>query len=316
MQMELKLIEAFALIMRAGSLTRAESQTGMSKATLSRLLKKLEEELGVQLLVRSSRKITPTEAGRAFHAHCEAMLSDATSRWEVARNELQEMSTGGKGRLRILADNHFTTTFVCHITQMFLEKHPSIQCELDAAGREDSPRIEDVDCYICAEAPDLPDVVAKLVGRLTFGLYASPAYLRRNGVPETPRDLASHTQVALRKPEFTTTMMHSDRGSHRLICRTTLETNDYWVMKTFCVDGLGIALLPDFFVGPEVKHGSLVPLLPTWKPERKRIFCAYQRQRYMAKKLQAFIELISRSMADFESFNAYVASAPRETSST
>lgn len=312
MDMDLKLVEAFALIMRAGSLTKAEGQTGMSKATLSRLLKRLEDELGVQLLKRSSRKITPTEAGHVFHAHCESLLSDVSGRLEAARHEVQEMGTGEKGGLRILSDNHFTTTFVCHVARVFLEKHPNIRCELDAAGREDSPRMEDVDCYVCAEAPDLPDVVAKLVGRLTYGLYASSSYLSRHGVPVQPKDLTQHTSIALRKSEFAgTTILHSYRTSHPYVSRSTVGTNDYWVMKTFCVDGMGIALLPDFFARPEVKHGSLVPVLAEWKPERKRIFCAYQRQRFVAKKLQAFIALLSASMADIESFNTYVASVPK-----
>lgn len=307
MQVELKLVEAFTLIMRAGSLTKAETQTGMPKATLSRLLRRLEEDLGVQLITRSSRKITPTDAGRAFHAHCEALLADVTGRWEAARHEVQEMSSGGKGRIRILAENHFTTTFVCHIVRVFLEQHPTIRCELEAAGREDSPRIEDVDCYVCAEAPDIPDIVAKLVGRLTFGLYASPSYLHLNGTPSTPKDLTQHTSIAIRKSEFSgTIMLHSDQTSHAYVCRSAVGTNDYWVMKTFCVDGLGIALLPDFFARPEVKIGSLIPVLPNWKPERKRIFVAYQRQRYMAKKLQAFIGLLADSMSDIDNFSTYV----------
>ncbi|PZP90545.1 MAG: LysR family transcriptional regulator [Variovorax paradoxus] len=311
MQVELKLVEAFALIMRAGSLTKAETTTGISKATLSRSLRKLEEELGVELLTRSSRRIAPTEAGRAFQAHCEALLSDVTGRWEAARHELQEMGEGGKGRLRVLADNHFTTTFVCHVTRSFFEKHPNIRCDLDAAGRADSPRIEDVDCYVCTEPPDLPDVVAKLVGRLTFGLYASPDYIKRHKAPTRPKELTAHTSIALRTPEFAgVTMLHSDKTSQPYISRSVIGTNDYWVMKTFCVDALGIALLPDFFARPEVRHGSLVPVLADWKPERKRVFCAYQRQRQMAKKLQSFIALLSDSMADIESFNNYVASAP------
>lgn len=310
MEMELKLVEAFSLIMRAGSLTKAESQMGMSKATLSRLLRKLEEDLGVQLLTRSSRKIVPTEAGRAFYAHCEALLSDVSGRWETARHEVQEMASGSKGRLRILADNHFTTTFVCNITRVFLEKHPNISCELDAAGREDSPRMEDVDCYVCAEAPDIPDVVAKLVGRLTYGLYASPNYLRANGVPDHPNKLTAHTSIALRMPEFAATpTLHSEETSMPYVSRYTVGTNDYWVMKTFCVDGLGIALLPDFFVSPEVSVGSLVPVLPNWKPERRRVFVAYQRQRYAAKKLQAFIALLAESMSNIKSTNNFVAAS-------
>ncbi|WP_077033086.1 LysR family transcriptional regulator [Pelomonas sp. KK5] len=310
--MEIKLVEAFAIIMRAGSLTKAETQTGMPKATLSRLLRKLEEDLGVQLLSRSARTLTPTDAGRALHAHCESLLADMAGRWETARHEVQEMSSGDKGRLRILADNHFTTTFVCHVTRVFLSRHPNIHCELDAAGREDSPRLEDVDCYVCSDPPDLPDVVAKLMGRLTYGLYASPAYVRAHGIPKEPKDLTQHTSVVLRKTVGQgAVVLHSDRTSHPYTTRSIIASNDYWVMKSFCVDGVGIALLPDFFAGPEVKHGSLVPILPEWKPERRRIFCAYRRQKYMAKKLQAFMALLAESAVDMESFNLFVAGAPK-----
>lgn len=88
-----------------------------------------------------------------------------------------------------------------------------------------------------------------------------------------------------------------------------VSTNDYWVMKTFCVDGLGIALLPDFFVNPEVDCGSLIPVLPAWKPERRRVYVAYQRQRFTAKKLQEFISLLADNMADIRFTSNYVATS-------
>jgi len=310
MEVDLKLAEAFALIMRSGSLTKAENQTGMPKATLSRMLRKLEEDLGVQLLQRTSRRLAPTDAGIAFHTHCEALLADVSGRWKVARDDVHEIAAGGKGRLRILSDNHFTTTFVCHITRLFLEKYPNITCELDAAGREDSPRIEDVDCYICGQPPDLPDLVAKCVGQLTYALYASPAYLRRNPASAGPQELAAHTSITLRRPEFAgRTVAHSEHTPHPFVSRFSILTNDYWVMKTFCVDGLGIALLPDFFANPEVRAGSLVKIFPDWRPEIRSIYCAYLRQRFAAKKLQSFIELLTESMSNLDSLNTYVSSA-------
>lgn len=309
--MDLKLLEAFAAIMRAGSLTKAELQTGMSKATLSRSLQKLEEELGAQLLIRSARRITPTEAGSMLHRHCEALLADVSGRWESARHEVQEVTHGGKGRLRILADNHFTTTFVCHVARLFVELNPNMVCELDAAGRSDSPRIDNVDCYICSVAPDVPDVVAKLVGRLPFGLYASPYYAEKHGIPKAPKELTAHTSISLRRTEFSDRiMLHSSEASHPYVSRFSIHTNDYWVMKTFCVDGLGIALMPDFFVQPEVDNGSLVPVLPSWKPEQKRVFCVYQRSRYASQKLRAFIDLLTKSMTDIDKLNFYLASRP------
>lgn len=305
--MDMKLVEAFALIMRMGSLTKAEAQSGISKATLSRQLQRLEDQLGVQLLVRSSRKVAPTDAGRAFHLRCEALLSDVSARLDAASTEVQEMSTGGRGRLCILADNQFITTFVSHVTRIFLERYPDIECELHVAGRADSPAVEEVDCYVCAEAPDRPNLIGKLVGRLGYGLYASPQYIRRQGMPRSPKDLVVHTAIGLREAQHGGMVLHSDQTSHPYNSRFSLRTNDYWVMKTFCVDGMGIALLPDFFVRPEVRLGSLVAVLPGWRPERRRVFCAYQRQRYMSTKLRSFVDLVASSIADIETFNTYVA---------
>lgn len=310
MALDIKLIEAFTVIVRTCSLTKAEVLTGISKSTLSRHLQRLEDDLGVELIERSSRRVVPTEAGKAFYARCESLLAEMGGRLELARAEVQELSSGMKGRLCILADNHFTTTFVCHVTRRFLAKYNSIVCELYAAGLPASPRVEDADCYICSEAPDLPNIIAKPVGRLSYGLYTSPIYARRQGLPSNPKELVRHERIALRESEHTGQItLHSNQTSHAYISRSIIETNDYWVMKTFCVDGMGIALLPDYFVQPEIQHGSLIPVLPDWKPERRRIFCAYHRQRYGSSKLRTFIDLVSQCAVDIPTFNNYVASS-------
>lgn len=314
--MNIKLVEAFALIMRTGTLAKAEAQTGISKATLSRQLQRLEEQLGAQLLLRTSRGFVPTDAGRAFLAHCDAMLTDASARLEAASTEVREMSLGAGGGLCILSDNQFMTSFVTHVTKIFLKRFPDVECELHVAGRPDSPNVEEVDCYVCSEAPDRPNVIGKLIGRLSYGLYASPAYMAREGLPLTPKDLSKHASVRLRDPDFVKVVLHAENSSHPYLSRSTLQTNDYWVLKTFCIDGMGIALLPDFFAQPEVNHGSLVPVLPEWKPERRRVYCAYQRQRCIGKKLRAFIDLVSTSVADIDTVHTYIASSSGKRVST
>lgn len=123
----MKLVEAFALIVRMGSLTKAEAHSGTSKATLSRHLQQLEAQLGVQLLVRTSRRVVPTEAGRSFHAHCDALLSAVSARLQAASKEVLEMNSGSRGRLCVLADNQFTTTFVSHVMRVFLESYPNVE---------------------------------------------------------------------------------------------------------------------------------------------------------------------------------------------
>lgn len=307
-RIDLALIEAFAVVVRSGGLTQAEGVSGISKATLSRQITRLEELLGAQLLMRSPRKVAPTEAGRAFFARCEGLLDEVTGRIEAACTEVQEITAGGAGSLSVLSDTQFGTSFVCHVVRLFLEAHPGVACRLDVADRPHAPAIADVDCYVCAEPPDAPNLVAKLLGRLGQGLYASAAYLEKHGMPAGPAELARHRAIVL-KESAAPVQLVSAEGRHAYRPVPAFETNDHWVTKTFCIDGAGIALLPVFFARPEVEQGVLVPVLPQWQPEPRRIYCAYQRQRYMGRKLRAFVDLMARCVVDIDSTNVYVGSA-------
>lgn len=310
-RIDLALVEAFVLVARSGSLTKAESLSGVSKATLSRQLTRLEKLLGAQLLMRSPRRITLTEAGRAYFARCEGLLNEVTGRLEAASTEIHELTTGVSGSLSLLSDTQFSTSFVCHVVKLFLESHPNVRCQLDVANGFHAPQVGDVDCYVCSEPPDAPNLVAKLLGRLNYGLYASPQYLARHGTPQAPDELARHQSIVMKEPSGSSSqvLLVSGGSSHAFSPEPAFQTNDHWVMKTFCIDGLGIALLPAFFVRPEVEQGVLVPVLPQWQPEPRRIYCAYQRQRYMGQKLRDFFDLMARCVVDIDSYNVYVGSS-------
>jgi DNA-binding transcriptional LysR family regulator len=309
---DVRTIEAFALVLRHGSLTRAEQASGLSKATLSRQILALERELGSTLLVRCARGVVPTESGRLFHAHCEGMLADLAGRMETARVQVQELDSGMTGSLTVLSESVFSTTFACHVMRLFRERYPNVECRLDMAHRIGAPAAADVDCYVCAVPPDAPNLVGKLLGRIGYGLYASPSYLRRRGIAVTPLDIAKHDAIVLGEAGAAPDkiVLHSERHSQPYVPRAGMATNDHWVMKTFCLDGFGIALLPDFFVQPEVSRRILVPVLPNWKPERTRIYCAYPQQRYRSRKVKDFVELMAAGVKDMDSFNPYVGSLP------
>ncbi|WP_082926544.1 LysR family transcriptional regulator [Cupriavidus sp. D384] len=309
MQFDLRVIEAFAAVMRNGSLTRAEAMTGISKATLSRQLLALEQQLGATLFNRQARGMAPTEAGRAFFAHCESILNDVASRLDMAKVQIQELDTGVSGALSVLSDSEFSTTFVCHVAKLFLSRFPNVKFNLDIAGRPEAVDSAAPDCYVCATPPDIPNLIGKGLGRISYGLYASPIYLKRRGNPVTPLDVSKHESIVLKESlghGKSAPMLHSSGGSQPYLHRSDITTNDYWVMKTFCIDGFGIALLPDFFVQPEVARRILVPVLPQWKPERRRIFCAYQKQRFAGKKLKEFVGLMSECIEDIDTYSPYV----------
>lgn len=308
MQVDLRLIEAFSLVLRSGSLTRAEEISGISKATLSRQLLSLEQFLGTTLLTRGARGVTPTESGQIFFAHCEGMLADLAGRIETARVQIQEVDSGVMGKLSVMSDSVFSTTFVCHVAKLFKERYPNVQCQLDVAHRASSPSISEVDCYVCAVPPDVPNLIGKLLGRISYGLYASPSYLQRRGIPVTPLDIGRHDSIVITENHANDgrLILHSDRHSQPYVPKLGVTTNDYWVMKTFCLDGFGIALMPDFFVQPELSRRTLVPVLANWKPERTRIYCAYQQQRYRSRKLKEFVDLMASSIKHMDSYNLYV----------
>jgi DNA-binding transcriptional LysR family regulator len=303
---DIKLIESFVLVLRAGSLTRAESLTGTPKATLSRQLAKLESELELELIRRDSRRLIPTEAGRGFFAHCERLLSDVSARIEAARTEAQDLSDGVSGDISVLTDTHFGTSFMCRVTRLFLERYPNVRCRFDHVARVSSPKMDEVDCYVGMRPPDHPNLVAKQLGRLNYSLFASLRYLESHGEPKAIHDLLQHRAVTLDEDgQQTVYRLRSAAGEFDYRPEAVVRGNDYWIVKTFCIDGFGIALLPDFFTGPELEAGVLVRVLPDWHPEPLPVYCAYQKQRYGGRKLRAFIELAAESFQRIDSFNSF-----------
>jgi DNA-binding transcriptional LysR family regulator len=311
---DIKLVEAFVLLMRSGSFARAERDSGVPKATLSRQISRLEETLGLQLLVRTTRRVAATEAGRAFFAHGERLLAEVSARLEAARTEVQDLADGSAGELALLTDTHFSTSFLCHIVRRYVEQHPNVRCTLDIADRPTSPAVDAVDCYVCSQPPQHPNLVAKLLGRLGYSLFASPRYLQRHPAPQHPKELGGHAAIVLHEAGRDGLLrLHGRDASHLWKPQPAMRTNDYWVMKTFCIDGFGLALLPDFFTRPEVEAGALVPVLPGWHPEPSRVYCAYQKQRYQGRKLRGFIDLMAACFNEIDSLSYYVGSAPAST---
>ncbi|MFT4195132.1 LysR family transcriptional regulator [Ottowia sp.] len=312
--MDIKPVEAFVQLMRSGSLSRAEQDSGIPKATLSRHVARLEEMLGVQLVMRAPRRLTPTEAGRAFHAQGEQLLAQLQEGLASAQAEVQDMASGASGTLVLLTDTQFSTTFLCGMLARYMAQHPNVRCTLAIADRPTSPAIDEVDCYLCSRPPDLPNLIARPLGRLGYSLYASPAYLARHGTPVHPRDLGDHAAVLLRERETQPGQgiaLHGRDASFTWHPRPIADTNDYWVLKTFCFDGLGLAVLPDFFCQPEVETGGLRRVMPQWHPEPLRVYAAYQKRRFMARKLRSFIEMIAACFEDNDiaALHRYVGSA-------
>lgn len=140
------------------------------------------------------------------------------------------------------------------------------------------------------------------------------AYLAHETAPEAPEDLVLHRAIIIEGEDEDAVGLHSGQVMRPYAPTAALLTNDCWVMKTFCLDGIGIAFMPEFFVRPEVIRGGLVPVLPAWHVAPRRVHCAYRRKRYVGRKLRAFVDLMVRSIADIDSLIFYVGSPAKDGS--
>jgi len=308
--LDLRLVETFVLLMDAGSLTRAEALSGIPKATLSRQLAKLEHDLGTQLFLRSNRRMAPTEAAKTFLLHSRHVLDEVSAGLDQARVAVQNLAEGIAGDVRVLTSNYFSTSFVCQVMRAFAQRHPQVRCHVDLVGDRLEALPEAVDCYVCTHLPSQANVVAKRLGRLNYRLFASPRYLRQHGMPAHPRELHRHQAILLEEPgaDPVWPLMARD-GNYDVAPAQPTTTNDPWVLKTFAIDGFGIALLPDYFCRPEQEAGSLVPVLPDWRPKPMPVYCVYRKQRYPGKKLRALLEVMDDSFAKIETLQVYVGRA-------
>jgi DNA-binding transcriptional LysR family regulator len=308
---DFKAIQAFILVMRHGSVTAAETISGIPKATISRHLAQLEASLGIQLFVRSARKPTPTEAGREFYRSCVCLIDDLEVGLEDARAVARNLADGACGHLTIVSTSHLSTSYVGHVLRKYVHRHPNVICHIDVVNDLSTSLGNEIDCYVCTSPRDDLDLVARQLGRMRYRLYASADYLQANGNLDSPAELCRHRTLVLgRQVEDLVLTCDATLDQHRVSLRVAASSNDYWVVKTMAVRGHGVAVLPEFFAHNEVESGLLRAVLPEWQAPEMPVYCMYQRQRYMGKKLRAFIDLMIESFDQIETLQYYRASRP------
>ncbi|WP_197034910.1 LysR family transcriptional regulator [Herbaspirillum sp. RV1423] len=312
MGIDLRLVESFVLVARCGTLSQAEEDSGISKATLSRQMTRLEDLLGQQLFIRTSRKATLTEAGRLLYERCSRLMRTMQTDLETVLIDVQNLSRGISGELHLMTTNYFSTTFVAPAVERYMSLYPKVRCHLRIVEDKPNPLFPDeADCFVCTTPPDHPNLIAKRIGSFHCRLYASPAYLKQHGAPQHPTDLSANLsahRTNVRRDELSDGKwrFYRERECAEVAPACTVVSNDYWVDKTFCIDGYGISYLPDFFTRVEVDAGVLVPVLPEWASATLPVYCVYQKQRHASEKLKAFINLMADNFSSTETFMMYV----------
>lgn len=283
-------LAAFIQVVEAAGFAAAARQMGLSRSTVNRLVIELETELGVQLLQRSTRRVSPTATGLAFCDRARAILADLAE----AEQAVAQLQAEPRGTLRLNAPMSFGTMQLAPAIAEFSRRHPQLQLQLTLEDRQIDPIAEGYDLTLrIGDPPPATSLVVQPLAPVPLLLCAAPAYLAQRGHPQVPADLKSHAclhygHVAGR---WSWTLVGAD-GPVTLQVRGPFCANNGEVLRDGAIAGLGIALLPRFMVAAALDHGSLVPVLPDYPPPGLRLCALYPVNRHLAVKVQRLVQFL------------------------
>src|SRR5476649_2230812 len=252
-------VALFVQVVEAGSFAEAARRAGMPSNTASRRIHQLEEQLGLRLLHRSTRKLTLTDAGESFYARC-AREVEALS---AAAVELADGSQMPSGKVRVAAAADFFNWFHMEWVTEFLEAHPKVRLEFVLNDARADLVAEGIDVALRAGKVSEPTLVARRIGSNRAFMVASPSYLAARGAPTSIDDLGLHDCLVV-PPATGRSIWRLDGpdGSTEVQVNGRFCANAAHVLLKASVAGLGIVLLPEMMTASYLRSGQLVEVLP------------------------------------------------------
>ncbi|KPF57524.1 hypothetical protein D621_07575 [beta proteobacterium AAP51] len=294
--MEFSRLEAFCKVVEAGSFTAAAEVLGTDKARLSRAVSALEAELGLRLLERSTRSLSVTDGGQAVYERARAILGAGDELLQFARAQQAEPS----GTLRLTCSPDFALVAANRWVTGYLQRWPQMSVDMDFSSRLVDLVHEGFDLALRVGALEDSRLAARLLGPMRYGLYASPVYLARAGVPATPAQLREHTLLmfstgsgrtdwTLLPPEPGAAVERIERIERRGGAPARVRAGSISLLLEACRAGLGIARLPLHTVQVHAA-AELLPVLPAWTPQPVPVHAVFPSSRFIAPKVRAFID--------------------------
>ena len=284
-------MRVFARVVEAGSFTRAADSLALPKATVSKQIQHLEARLRVQLLKRTTRRVTVTADGAAYYDHVVRLLADLDE-LEAGMGNAQAKP---HGRLRVDVGSLVASLLIIPALSDFFDRFPDIQLDMGVSDRSVDLIGDNVDCVIRAGELSDQSLVARRIGHLQFVTVASPDYLQRHGLPRHPRELEGSQQHMVnfffpRTGRLAPISFKRDAELISVHSQHRISVNDSNAYAAATLAGLGVGILVTFQAAPHLASGALVRLLPDWITPPFPIYVVYPPNRYLSARTRSFVD--------------------------
>lgn len=286
-------LETYVAVVETGSFSAAARRLDVGQPAVSKSVAQLEDKLGVRLLLRANRQLVPTDAGRDYYSYARRVIDEAEEADEAARGSAVALT----GTLKVCAAVTFARLHVVPHLAGFLESHPGLSIDVILDDRNVDLLLEGID--VALRMGDLVDsnLTARRIGQSRRLVIATPAYLARAGMPDSPDELAAHQAIVY------------DQGGGGSSWRFQKGADDVAVtlsgrlrvtaaegVRAAVLGGLGLSVASEWMFAPELADGSVVQLLPEWNLPSIDLWAVFPSGRRASAKARAFVDFVQASL--------------------
>lgn len=289
---QLKRLNIFIKVIEEMSFAGAARKLGITNAAVSKQVIALEDDLKVQLLRRTTRKLEITEFGKIYYEHAKRIANEL----QEIENLFFDIRSEPSGNLKIASSWHFAECYLIPNLEEFLNLYPKLKVEMIIMERVPDLAKEGIDLNMGHTFVGGPDDIHKKIAETKYAYCAAPIYLKNYGTPQVPEDLLKHRYITHRNRVPDNTLKFRDGKEIRL--EPFLRIDDSRIMIACAKQGLGIIKLHKYAVQEAIRKKELVEVLKGWDTSVQPIYICYQPHRYVQPKIRRFIDFFSSKVSD------------------
>ncbi len=288
-------MEVFVRVVQAKSFSEAARSLGLSPSAVSKQIGRLEDRLGARLLNRTTRQLSLTEIGAAFHERAERIVADIAE----AERAVSHLHGAPRGLLKVNAPVAFGIDHLAPLLPGFMAGNPEVAVDLSVNDRFVDLVEEGIDIAIrIGELADSSLIARRLAANRRV-VCAAPAYLDRRGRPSGTADLKAHNCLVYTYRQQRRDWHFDGPNGHEIVTVSgDLETNNAQVLRMAALGGLGIVLLPLWLVGQDLTEGRLIEVLPQYHVPDSSIYAVWPAGRHLSPKVRAFVDHIATEIGE------------------